>query len=319
MLRIVQACFCFWLAALAFPAAAQTYSCNSTSSPISFGSQTLSSAVGATSVGTIVDSCTGVTGTTTFTWCDSLGAGSNSASQSNRTMASGANKIPYELYSDPSFSVPFAYPGAAAFTQTVVNKATSTNVTVYAKIISAGSIPAGTYTDTYSLLANAKASGGPGTIATATVCAYNNINTNTNVLNFTISVTIQASCSVAATAMAFGTQGVLGAAVPATATLTVNCTPAGGSGSTPYWIAMSAGAGGSVATRKMTGTGGSVNYGLYRDVGHTLNWGLTQNVDAYSGSSNGITQSIPVYGLVPAQPATQVGTYNDTIVVTLNY
>ena len=79
--------------------------------------------------------------------------------------------------------------------------------------------------------------------------------------NFAVSATVQATCSVAASPLAFGTY--TGATLTATTVVSVTCT-----NTTPYNIALNAGTatGATVTARKMTGPGAAlITYGLYRD------------------------------------------------------
>jgi spore coat protein U-like protein len=133
---------------------------------------------------------------------------------------------------------------------------------------------------------------------------------------FQVQINIQASCTVvSATAMDFGTVGVLSAAVTQTSSIAIQCTA-----STPYDVGLSQGLnGGSVLTRQMSGGGGQIGYSLYRDAARTLNWGETLGADTVSGTGNGAAQTYTVYGRVPAQTTPSPGLYTDTITVTVTY
>jgi spore coat protein U-like protein len=144
--------------------------------------------------------------------------------------------------------------------------------------------------------------------------------------NMTVQMTVAASCTVSATTLDFGTQTLvnIGANIDATSTLTVTC-----STGAPYNIAMNAGAndgGTGITARKMLIGGGgteTLNYQIYRDAGRTNVWGFTTGggtPDVVTGTGNGAGQSVTVYGRVPAgQNGVKIGTYTDTITVTVNY
>jgi spore coat protein U-like protein len=145
----------------------------------------------------------------------------------------------------------------------------------------------------------------------------------TTTTTFTVSITLTATCTItSASAMNFGTTGILNAAIPQTSTINVIC-----SSGTGYNIGLDAGAGtgATVAARKMTNSSNTVTYSLYRDTNHTQVWGNTVGTDTVSGTGDGQAagQSYTVYGLVPAQttpPAAAGGTtYSDTITVTVTY
>ena len=72
-------------------------------------------------------------------------------------------------------------------------------------------------------------------------------------------------------------------------------------------------------TRRMRSAGGQfVSYELYRDSPRNQRWGNTLATDTLAGTGSGNAQSLTVYGRVAPQAPT-VGTYNDTITVTVTY
>ena len=132
-----------------------------------------------------------------------------------------------------------------------------------------------------------------------------------------VSLTIQASCVVSSSSgITFGTSGVLTANTDAPGTLGVQCT-----NSTPYVVALDAGAGtgATTATRKLTSGAATVNYALYRDSGRTLTWGNTSGTDTVAGTGNGAAQTLNIYGRVPTQTTPAPGSYTDTVNVTVTY
>jgi spore coat protein U-like protein len=133
----------------------------------------------------------------------------------------------------------------------------------------------------------------------------------------TVQMTITATCLVnSASALNFGTQGVLSTNVDQTSTIQVTCT-----NTTPYNIGLDAGTGtgATVATRKMTSGANTVNYTLYSNSTRTTVWGNTVGTDTVAATANGAAQSYTVYGRVPPQAAPAPGTYTDTITVTVTY
>ncbi|WFP75211.1 spore coat U domain-containing protein [Mesorhizobium sp. WSM4906] len=136
--------------------------------------------------------------------------------------------------------------------------------------------------------------------------------------NLTVRITITAECKVqTANDLDFGSKGVIDANVDQTSTIGVQCT----SGQT-YNVGLSAGAGAgaTVAVRKMTGPGAAtVNYTLYRDTGRTQPWGMTIGTDTLAGTGNGNVQNLTVYGRVPPQATPAAGVYTDTVAITVTY
>ncbi len=304
-------------------AARAAVTCVANASNISFGSVSVGSVAGATSTGTIYEGCSGGWATRgNLATCNAIGAGTNSASQTNRTMTNGAYAISYNLYSDSGFTKPYAYPGADTFNIPYSTAAGGyTTTTTYARILSAASVPPGVYTDTYSTTAQSFIDFDTwNTTNPPIVCGLNSIYTGL-ALNFTVSVTVLASCTIATGNLSFGSVSLLTASVDATAALTVTCT-----NTTPYTISLGAGtgAGATTATRLMTQAGGgTVAYSLYQDAARSNVWGATPppaaNADTVSGVGAGTAQTLAIYGRVPPQTTPKQGAYSDTVLVTLTY
>jgi spore coat protein U-like protein len=133
----------------------------------------------------------------------------------------------------------------------------------------------------------------------------------------TVQVSITATCLInSASALNFGTQGVLAANVDQTSTIQVTCT-----NTTPYNIGLNAGTGtgATVAVRKLTSGANTVNYTLYSNSGRTTVWGNTVGTDTVAATGNGAAQNYTVYGRIPAQTTPAPGSYADTITVTVTY
>ena len=191
------------------PALADAGQCTATATNVAFGSLSVSTLTGATTTGSFSVTCPSGHGSyNPWAYCNSIGAGNNSASQSNRTMKSGSNSISYQLYTDSGYTNPYTYPGDTVYTWPYSNSNGSTAPsTVYAKILSSPSgIAPGTYTDTYNSGSEAVVNeNGATTIYTpAENCTVTTGPNWWNTLDFTVSVTVLASCSVSTTAMNFG-------------------------------------------------------------------------------------------------------------------
>lgn len=136
--------------------------------------------------------------------------------------------------------------------------------------------------------------------------------------SFQVNLTIQGECKVqSASNVNFGSHGVIDSNIDTTNTIGVQCT-----NSTPYTVALSAGAGtgATVGVRKMTSAANdTVTYGLYRDASRSQIWGVTQNVDTQAGTGNGAVQSYTAYGRVSAQSTPAQGSYSDLVAVTITY
>ena len=135
---------------------------------------------------------------------------------------------------------------------------------------------------------------------------------STQATNFTVNANVAGTCTVSANNLSFGSY--TGAQDDVTSTVGANCTTG-----TAYTLSMSNGnnyAGGS--RRVAAGGGNYLNYAIYTDAAHTTNWDTTAG-HTVAGTGNGAVQSINMYGSMPAGQTGAVGTYNDTITVTITY
>ncbi len=313
------------------PALADTGLCSASASNIVFGTLTLTSLTGATTTGSVSSTCPGghEHGTETlWAYCNSIGAGSNSVSASNRTMKSGSNSISYDLYTDSAYSNSYTYLGNTVYTYTYNNTSGSTAPsTIYAKILSSvAGIPPGTYTDSYTTASQAlvNPNGTAVTYSASETCTGTTGSNWYNTLTFTVSVTLQASCTLSVTTMDFGSASApISSNVTTTATVGAVCTS-----TTPYSVGLGSGMYASGSQRRMKSTSGSyLNYGLYVDSGYTQPWSTGSSSTACTNGANtcvlntgtGSTQNITIYGQVPPQTAPAVGNYSDSVVVTLTY
>jgi spore coat protein U-like protein len=142
---------------------------------------------------------------------------------------------------------------------------------------------------------------------------------STTTTTFNVTATVISSCSVSASDLAFGNYNPLTAlATTGTTTITVTCSLLA-----PYNIGLAVGTNGSsVTARKMKITGGGsdlLNYSLFRDAAHLLNWGNTVGTDTLALVGTGLPVGSTVYGNIAAQQNVSVGSYADTITVTVTF
>lgn len=143
----------------------------------------------------------------------------------------------------------------------------------------------------------------------------------TSTTTFSVDATVSASCSVSATQLDFGAIDPINNATnntDATSSVDVTC-----SNGTAYDVGLGAGNGGDDTTtnRAMTdGNTNTLNYSLYTDSARSTNWDDAGGTNTVSGTGDGTALSHTVYGRVPSgQETTPVGTYTDTITVTVTY
>jgi spore coat protein U-like protein len=128
----------------------------------------------------------------------------------------------------------------------------------------------------------------------------------------------QAACSLSGAAIAFGNYDP------------ISLTPLDTAGAVVYrcagkdkniTITLSRGGGTSFATRRMVKGTEQLFYNLYRDAARTVIWGDgtggTQAFTIANPQANNTDLSVPIFGRIPAGQNSTVGSYNDTITVTL--
>lgn len=134
--------------------------------------------------------------------------------------------------------------------------------------------------------------------------------------SFNVTATVGSTCSVSASNVAFG--AYTASQIDASGAVSVTCT-----NGTSYAVGLNAGTGtaATVATRRMTGPSSqTLIYSLYQDSLRTTPWGNTVGIDTVAGTGSGATQTLNVYGRVPAAQLTVgAGSYADTITVTVSY
>jgi spore coat protein U-like protein len=136
------------------------------------------------------------------------------------------------------------------------------------------------------------------------------------------------TCTVAATPVNFGVYDPL-LATPddTTGTITVTCTnrPPPGNVDLVYLLRLSRGLSDTFRPRQMAAGAERLDYNLYLNAGRSLIWGDgTQFTLFLPGSmrltgNRTFTQTHTIYARMPARQDAQIGSYVDTIVVTLEF
>ncbi|MGI4943491.1 MAG: Csu type fimbrial protein [Janthinobacterium lividum] len=302
---------------LALPHAASAQTCTMAGPTLTFG--TLNPYSGATTTtsgnGTFTCSNSGTSSITIYA-CLSIGTGTGGTTPINRTLASGASKIPIMIETGGSAGQVgngTSYPMAGPISVTLT---AGQNTTTAFSIIStvpppSPAPPPGSYTSSF---AGADAQFIYAVRTSTTTCASLNSGTHqTTQANFSISATVPTQCSVSATAMAFPTASVLGNPVNTTATVSTTCNAA-----VPVTIALDNGATGTgPTTRQMKSGANAISYGIYRDAAANLPWGNTSGTDTAALSSG--TGTLTAYGRVPAQASPPPGSYSDIVNVIITY
>ena len=134
----------------------------------------------------------------------------------------------------------------------------------------------------------------------------------TTTSQFNAQIQIQAQCVVnSPNTLDFGAQGLLNNNVDASMDFTVECTNGVG-----YTIALDNGANASGTTNRMTNGSEFVSYETYQDAARSTVWDASNTV---TSTGTGDPQTFTVYGRVPPQTTPGVGTYTDTVTISVTY
>ncbi len=139
---------------------------------------------------------------------------------------------------------------------------------------------------------------------------------------FPVSATVVKTCSVSATALAFGNYTPGSGAATGTSTVNVLCTK-----STSFTVALNGGTttGGTISQRLLVNGTNILQYNLYTDSNRTILWGDGTTGVAPTGTGLGTGTAVPftVYGNLPDNATNQAAlpglTYNDLITVSVAY
>ncbi len=315
-----------WLMAMAvlvwMASGAQAQTCTFSNTGLNWGAVNLSVSANYDTTGTFSATCSGIAGNTVRI-CPNFNAGSGgvNATGSERYMLSGASQLRYNIYRNngrtqvwgsntwglaptpPTINILLDAAGNGTGSQTMFGRVFSGQT----------ALPAGTYTSLFSG-ANTQVSYAYSTVGICTTIGLANV---TNV-PFTAVLNYNDSCSLSATALNFGSQGVLNSNVDATNTISVTCTTG-----TTYTVGLNGGNSGAVnpTLRKMANAGNTefVTYGIYQNAARSLAWGNTIGTNTVAGTGSGAVQNLTGYGRVPPQTTPSPQNYSDTITVTVTY
>jgi spore coat protein U domain-containing protein, fimbrial subunit CupE1/2/3/6 len=135
-----------------------------------------------------------------------------------------------------------------------------------------------------------------------------------------------ATCTVNSPSIAFGSYSVINATpLQSTATVTVMCTADLILGLlVNFNVSLSPGGSGNELARYMTFGSSHLKYNVYTNSTYTSIWGDGSNgTSELSGSFTavigGASQSITVYGQIPVAQPVPVGSYGDSLTITVSY
>lgn len=310
MIRYFRAIL-FLLPFLAFfpSTASAALSCAATVGNINFGQVSVRGGYNLRIVGNVRITCSGGTAGT-VKLCLFVGSGSGGAASGNSPRylrRTDGNTLNYTLnvgaadgpiWNNPSFSANLDSSGAG-----------SLQTNMHATITSTGNdVKGGIYTSTFSGAGQVQLTYGMSS------CLENSSTPSA----FSVEANIVPTCSLTVGNLNFGEISVaLSSPVYAQANINVSC-----SSSTPYTVTLGPGSGSGVTdpgARKMTNGPSTLAYGLYQNAGTSIPWGWTAGSNGYNGTGTGNTQLLTVYGRLNSGQTANVGTYTDSVVVTVTY
>ena len=166
-----------------------------------------------------------------------------------------------------------------------------------------------------------------GVVVVALVALAQQSQAATATVNMGVSATVAGTCLINATsALAFGAYAPAGAhattALDATGNLSANCTTGLnayitlGQGASPDIL--SGGGDANPARRMLGATAVYLNYTLFSNAARTTIWGNTVGT-SYAVVGTGTATSILVYGRLAAGQNVAPGSYNDSVIATINF
>jgi len=296
------------------PAAAQF--CSRTATSLDFG--TVSAGASQVTGSTLFISCTGGQANRTIALCPYIGSGTGGVTSINgpRRMASGANRLDFDIFTDATFTRRYrnniSIGGNPRFTLTLnASGSGSTTITFFGRINAGQPTPPGAYSSNFITNTDLHYGYPENNFATCD-------STGPFIAGFSFNAmaTIDAGCTISTAPVTFPTASSLAATLDATGSITVTC-----ASGVSYTVALNGGgsSAASATTRQMAAGGPArIVYGLFRDAARTQGWfntvGTTQ-----AGTGTGSAQVLPVYGRIGVQSTPVPGIYTDTIIATITY
>ena len=123
---------------------------------------------------------------------------------------------------------------------------------------------------------------------------------------------VSCSCSLNSSGLVFGPYNPRRPTTGSVGVIGVTC-----DGDNGYLINLSSGSSGTAALRTLHNGSDVLNYNLYKDVTRTIVWG--DGANGFTGVSGSGTANYNVYGGIFGNQVPLVGTYIDTLVISVEY
>jgi spore coat protein U-like protein len=295
MRLMAMLCAIVGVLALSQPAAAQN--CSASNLQFAFGAVDTLAGQPVDSFDQVVVDCDGLgPEVETVTVCLSFGVGAPAM-----TRQGGSETLSFGAFTDSQRNVTWDNQTPIRLALAAANGTAEGDATVYVRIPGGQSTaPAGVYDVQYP--------SGASWIAATGDLSCEGLSGSSGTFGVSASAQIDHNCLIVANDLDFGSAGLITSPIDAASGLDVTCTPGTG-----YAIAIGGGLHLDNGQRRMSSGSDYVVYELYEDPGRGQVWG------SMSGMGDGTTDQIPVYGRVPAPQSPAVGSYSDTVVVTISY
>lgn len=305
---------------LVFAGAASAQSCTINATDIAFGLVDVLPGAASDASASLSVRCTGK-GSRVVRVCVNLGyLDGDIPGTASRNVASGPDKLAYQLYSDPARTQiwgSWLQGGPRGLELDMVLSPDSAGASAIVERAIYGRIMPG-QKSAAPLRYSAQFAGlnAAFTAQYASGVPCESLVTGVKSFSFYMSARVPPRCSVSTGLMDFGTQTSLSVPIDSASSFGVLC-----SRGLPYNIEVNGGR--AVATdparRRMLKGEEFIEYGLYRDAARTQVWGSTRGLNVFGAMGSGISQAVPVYGRVHPQSTPSAGVYTDTVIVTLTY
>lgn len=322
--RLILAACVLWLLATG---AARANSCTATMTDIDFGVVSPMAAANANASGTLTVNCVWTLGTNPLLLpvanvCVNLGVGPGGGTGNPRYMLNSGQRLGFNLYTDLTYSAAAIWGGAGS--------------TIGAKPVTGsliGLLGLGGVTSSVTIFGRIPAAALPGvatvgnadTVYTANFAGHGTLQYGfgstpctagtTVAFAFQTRATVTNNCVIGTNNLVFGSGSPL-SDLRASAPLSVACTA-----NSAYQISLNGGTANNPAARTMKNsvTGETIGYRISSTPDGTV-WGDgTGGTVVYSGTGNGASQNVMMYGVVPRQKAPTPGDYRDTVTVLLSF
>ena len=141
----------------------------------------------------------------------------------------------------------------------------------------------------------------------------------------TVTATVIATCTITSGNLSFGNYDAIGtnatAPLNGTASITATCTQ-GAAATVDIDSGLNPSGTGNSQTRRMKGSGTNyLSYNIYSDSAHSKPWGSKTSGTTVPVTGAGGTSPVTLtaYGSVPGAQSAPVGSYTDSVAVTINY